>query len=206
MGVSALLASAELLWRLNPRLGRDPQGPCLLEVSRRHWNYGRWALAGAVFLWVPWNICYPLVTKFWGLAETGTLRALLNLALPITQAHSARPSSARPEAYRSRQDPKTWSPGDNRCSMEPKGTRHRPVPIGHNSSVVCSPRAGTGPAGLVPAWGSTAITIRHSPVERKLPWRQKRKTAKAASVCEGPRCCLVAGAYTASPRPGPGSD
>src|SRR2546430_16316380 len=85
----SLLASAELLWRLNPRLGRDPQGPCLREVSRRHWNYGRWALAGAVFLWVPWNICYPLVTKFWGLAETGTLRALLNLALPITQAHSA---------------------------------------------------------------------------------------------------------------------
>src|SRR5256884_4446548 len=34
MGVSALLASAELLWRLNPRLGRDPQGPCLREVSR----------------------------------------------------------------------------------------------------------------------------------------------------------------------------
>src|SRR5437667_244904 len=56
---------------------------CYVELSPSR------ALAGAVFLWVPWNICYPLVTKFWGLAETGTLRALLNLALPITQAHSA---------------------------------------------------------------------------------------------------------------------
>ena len=89
MGVSALLASAQLLWRLNLKLGRDTRGSCLREVSRRHWNYGRWALAGAVFLWAPWNICYPLVTKFWGLSETGSLRALLNLALPIAQAHSA---------------------------------------------------------------------------------------------------------------------
>ena len=89
MGVSALLTSARLLWQLNPTLAQDAQGPCLREVSRRHWNYGRWALAGAVFLWAPWNICYPLVTKFWGLAETGSLRALLNLALPITQAHAA---------------------------------------------------------------------------------------------------------------------
>src|SRR5207302_339338 len=84
-----LLASAQLLWRLNLKLGRDTRGSCLREVSRRHWNYGRWALAGAVFLWAPWNICYPLVTKFWGLSETGSLRALLNLALPIAQAHSA---------------------------------------------------------------------------------------------------------------------
>lgn len=89
MGVSALVTSAHLLWQLNPALGRDTQGPCLHEVSRRHWNYGRWALAAAVFLWAPWNICYPLVTKFWGLAETGSLRALLNLALPITQTHAA---------------------------------------------------------------------------------------------------------------------
>jgi O-antigen/teichoic acid export membrane protein/thymidylate kinase len=88
-GVSALLASAYLLSRLKPVLARQAQGPHLPEVSRRHWEYGRWALAAAVFLWIPWNICYPLVTKFWGLAETGSLRALLNLALPITQTYSA---------------------------------------------------------------------------------------------------------------------
>jgi O-antigen/teichoic acid export membrane protein len=88
-GVSALLASAHLLWRLKPVLAREAHGPNLREVSRRHWEYGRWALAAALFLWIPWNICYPLVTKFWGLAETGSLRALLNLALPITQTYSA---------------------------------------------------------------------------------------------------------------------
>src|SRR5436305_8467196 len=53
MGVSALLASAELLWRLNPRLGRDPPGPCLRGVSRRHWNDGRSAFAGAASPWPP---------------------------------------------------------------------------------------------------------------------------------------------------------
>jgi O-antigen/teichoic acid export membrane protein len=88
-GVSALLVSAHLLWRLKPAMAPEADGPQLHEVSRRHWDYGRWALAGAVFLWIPWNICYPLVTKFWGLAETGSLRALLNLALPITQTYSA---------------------------------------------------------------------------------------------------------------------
>jgi O-antigen/teichoic acid export membrane protein len=88
-GVSALLVSAHLLWRLKPAMALEANGPQLHEVSRRHWDYGRWALAGAVFLWIPWNICYPLVTKFWGLAETGSLRALLNLALPITQTYSA---------------------------------------------------------------------------------------------------------------------
>ena len=89
MGFSALLTSAHLLWRLKPALARDTQLPSLREVSRRHWDYGRWALAAAVFFWIPWNLCYPLVTKFWGLAETGSLRALLNLALPITQTYSA---------------------------------------------------------------------------------------------------------------------
>ena len=88
-GVSAILVSAHLLRQLKPSLARDTHGPHLREVSRRHWVYGRWALAAAVFLWIPWNICYPLVTKFWGLAETGSLRALLNLALPITQTYSA---------------------------------------------------------------------------------------------------------------------
>ncbi len=79
-GVSALLVSAHLLWRLKPAMALEANGPQLHEVSRRHWDYGRWALAGAVFLWIPWNICYP---------ETGSLRALLNLALPITQTYSA---------------------------------------------------------------------------------------------------------------------
>jgi O-antigen/teichoic acid export membrane protein len=119
MGVSALLTSAHMLWRLKPALARDSQGPCLREVSQRHWNYGRWALAAAVFLWIPWNICYPLVTKFWGLAETGSLRALLNLALPITQAYAALTLLFLP--YTARLGQKEGWPGMKRQAMRISG-------------------------------------------------------------------------------------
>jgi O-antigen/teichoic acid export membrane protein len=91
MGSCALLTSILLLVRLQPAL--EVKGGAawlaLKEVSRRHWRYGVWALVSGLFLWIPWNIFYPLVARSSGLAEAGTLRALLNLALPITSAYSA---------------------------------------------------------------------------------------------------------------------
>lgn len=89
MGIAALLTSLYLLWQLKPALKQENTGPQLREVAWRHWDYGRWALVSAVFLWVPWNIYYPLLTRFSGLAQAGTLRAAWNLALPITQTYAA---------------------------------------------------------------------------------------------------------------------
>jgi O-antigen/teichoic acid export membrane protein len=91
MGSCALLTSILLLVRLRPAF--EVKGSAawlaLKEVSERHWHYGVWALVSGLFLWIPWNIFYPLVARTSGLAEAGTLRALLNLALPITSAYSA---------------------------------------------------------------------------------------------------------------------
>ena len=89
MGIGALLTSALLLIRLQPLWKWRGSSPALAEVCVRHWRYGRWALMSGLFVWIPWNIYYWFVAHFSGLADAGTLRALLNLALPITQTYSA---------------------------------------------------------------------------------------------------------------------
>jgi O-antigen/teichoic acid export membrane protein/thymidylate kinase len=91
MGSCALLTSILLLIRLQPTVGVTGTAAwlALKEVSERHWRYGFWALVSGLLFWIPWNIFYPLVSRFSGLAEAGTLRALLNLTLPITSAYSA---------------------------------------------------------------------------------------------------------------------
>jgi O-antigen/teichoic acid export membrane protein/thymidylate kinase len=91
MGSCALLTSILLLIRLQPAVGVTGTAAwlALKEVSERHWRYGFWALVSGLLFWIPWNIFYPLVSRFSGLAEAGTLRALLNLTLPITSAYSA---------------------------------------------------------------------------------------------------------------------
>lgn len=91
MGSCALLTSILLLMRLQPAVGVKDAAvwPALKEVCERHWRYGVWALVSGLFFWIPWNIFYPLVAHSSGLSEAGTLRALLNLALPITSAYSA---------------------------------------------------------------------------------------------------------------------
>jgi O-antigen/teichoic acid export membrane protein len=88
MGVAALLTSFRQLVQLRPVLW-PKQTSDLWDLSRRHWNYGRWAILSSLFIWIPWSVYYPLVARFSGLAEVANLRALLNLALPVTQAISA---------------------------------------------------------------------------------------------------------------------
>ncbi|MDQ1409420.1 MAG: hypothetical protein QOJ41_1155, partial [Acidobacteriaceae bacterium] len=91
MGTCALLTSILLLLRLRPtvRWKGTEAWLAMKEVGERHWRYGVWALVSSLFYWIPWNIFYPLVAHSSGLAEAGVLRALLNLALPITSAYAA---------------------------------------------------------------------------------------------------------------------
>jgi O-antigen/teichoic acid export membrane protein/thymidylate kinase len=90
MGTGALLTSILLLIRLWSTAGVKATAGALAlrEVCQQHWRYGRWALVSGLFIWIPWNIFYSVVARSSGLAEAGTLRALLNLALPITSAYA----------------------------------------------------------------------------------------------------------------------
>jgi O-antigen/teichoic acid export membrane protein len=91
MGVSALFTSILLLIRLRSVKESTVASvrPTLRQVGVQHWRYGGWALVSMVFLWIPWNILYSVVTHFRGLEATGTLIALLNLALPMTATYGA---------------------------------------------------------------------------------------------------------------------
>ena len=91
MGAAALLTSLLLLFLLGPTINEKAISKVLSarEVLNRHWIYGRWAFASALFIWIPWNSFYSVVTHYSGLAESGTLKALLNLAMPMTQTYAA---------------------------------------------------------------------------------------------------------------------
>jgi O-antigen/teichoic acid export membrane protein len=91
MGTAALLTGVLLLFRLHPTRSRKAIAKVLSlrEVATQHWQYGRWAFVSSLFVWVPWNGFYSVVAHFSGLAESGALRALLNLAMPMTQTYAA---------------------------------------------------------------------------------------------------------------------
>lgn len=96
-----------LLLRLNWSLKSNAAAPSASEICRRHWEYGRWALASSVVNWLPWNIYYLAVGGVVGLVFTGTLRALLNLSMPFSQTITAisllvLPYAARQHSSRTR--------------------------------------------------------------------------------------------------------
>ena len=77
---------------ITPTIGRKAIAEVLSlhDVVKRHWEYGRWAFASALFIWVPWNVFYSVVAHFSGLSESGALKALLNFAMPMTQTWADR--------------------------------------------------------------------------------------------------------------------
>lgn len=100
MGLAGAGASAVLLVYLVIRLPRSPDALSLLEVSRRHWSYGKWALGANIMMWVPVSIYYPLLSSFFGAAQAGELKALMNFLSPVLQTCAALASLMTPYATR----------------------------------------------------------------------------------------------------------
>jgi len=89
MGLSGLLTAIVLFVMLRSSIvGRDP-APTARAAWRLHWGYGAWALAGAIASWIPAYIYYPLLGGFAGLGTVASLKALMNLAAPVTQLQAA---------------------------------------------------------------------------------------------------------------------
>jgi O-antigen/teichoic acid export membrane protein len=59
------------------------------EVRAAHWRYGRWAVGANLLWWVPLNSGVVLVSALGGLEASATLKAMLNLTLPLIQANAA---------------------------------------------------------------------------------------------------------------------
>ncbi|MFZ0138957.1 MAG: hypothetical protein WAK89_17970 [Candidatus Sulfotelmatobacter sp.] len=100
MGVGSLGASAALLIYLKLRLSSGQEPPSVLDIGRRHWRYGRWALGANAMMWVPINMFYPLLSRFSGMAEAGELKALMNFASPMLQTCAALSSLMLPYSAR----------------------------------------------------------------------------------------------------------
>jgi O-antigen/teichoic acid export membrane protein len=90
MAIGALFTSIYLLFHVRGTLTEEVPGPTLNQTWSRHWDYGRWALATSAATWIPYYMYYPLLSWwFKDLVQTGQLRALMNLALPLEQSFTA---------------------------------------------------------------------------------------------------------------------
>jgi len=89
IAIGSLGTGSFLMLRL--RLALRPSGPRppTRTVWRQHWTYGGWALMGCFASWVPANIFYPILGSFGSMAQSGQLKALMNLTLPLEQTKAA---------------------------------------------------------------------------------------------------------------------
>lgn len=88
IGTSSILTAIFMLFRLKPIL-MPSASMSPMRVWAEHWSYGRWSLGSAALRWVPGNILYSMTGAFLGLADTGALKALLNLLLPLSNGVSS---------------------------------------------------------------------------------------------------------------------
>lgn len=89
MGGAALAVATLLVLRLRPRWRLPEAEPRLREVAAEHWRYGRWAAATASLAWFPGSIYFVILPIWFGFAEAGALKALMNLAMPVLQSVTA---------------------------------------------------------------------------------------------------------------------
>ena len=89
IAIGSLGTGSFLMLRL--RLALRPEGPRppTRTIWRQHWRYGAWALMGCFASWVPANIFYPILGSFGSMAQSGQLKALMNLTLPLEQTKAA---------------------------------------------------------------------------------------------------------------------
>jgi O-antigen/teichoic acid export membrane protein len=90
MAAAALVASLVLFIRLHWEFkSSDAPAPNLRETWRRHWSYGRWAVAASFVAWFPAYIYFPVLNHFSGLVPAAQFRSLMNFVLPVQQTYGA---------------------------------------------------------------------------------------------------------------------
>ncbi len=90
MAAGALVASVILLLRLHWEFkSSDAPAPAFRDTWRRHWTYGRWAVAASFVAWFPAYIYFPVLNHLSGLVPAAQLRSLMNLVVPVQQTYGA---------------------------------------------------------------------------------------------------------------------
>lgn len=81
----------------------EHRGPVdVREVLADHWYYGRWALLGSAIGWFPSNVYFLLLPTNGGLAASASLKALMNLILPVLHGIAALATLLLPSLVRVR--------------------------------------------------------------------------------------------------------
>jgi len=100
LGSGALITGIVLMFGAHSKLSGSGEPPSVRQAWGRHWRYGRWALAATIAGWLPSYIYFPLLSTFTGMAESGQLKALMNLTLPFEQMRGALVMLVLPYAAR----------------------------------------------------------------------------------------------------------
>jgi O-antigen/teichoic acid export membrane protein len=86
MGVAALLTASVQLMRLRSQWPPISRKVSARSVASEHWGYGRWVLAAVFPSWTLLNLLYVVLPVWFGLKESGALKAIMNLAMPATHS------------------------------------------------------------------------------------------------------------------------
>jgi O-antigen/teichoic acid export membrane protein len=87
MAAASLITSLVLFALLRPKLAAESSA--MRAVATDHWRYGKWAAATAGPSWFSSNVYFLVLPAWFGLAEAGALKALLNLAMPALHTITA---------------------------------------------------------------------------------------------------------------------
>jgi O-antigen/teichoic acid export membrane protein len=100
IGAGGLITGVVLMFALRSGLSGSGPAPAVNEAWTRHWRYGRWALASCIAGWLPSYIYFPVLSSFTGMAQSGQLKALMNLTMPFEQTKGALVMLVLPYAAR----------------------------------------------------------------------------------------------------------
>jgi O-antigen/teichoic acid export membrane protein len=87
MAAASFITCPFLLVALPPMLATSPS--LVRAVAADHWRYGRWASATAGAVWLSSGVYFLVLPPFVGLAQSGALKALWNLATPALNCVTA---------------------------------------------------------------------------------------------------------------------
>lgn len=104
MGVSSLVVSLWLIVRLRVKLPSFREHELAREAFADHWRYGRFTAAVQVLLACPLSVYFLLLPALAGLEASASLRALMNLIMPMILALNAFAALMLPTLVQARGD------------------------------------------------------------------------------------------------------
>jgi len=89
MGTSSCVVGIYLAWQEGVRRPWRPDKALARDAAAKHAHYGRWTIAGGLVGFVPAYVYYLILPLVADLQQSGALRAMTNLVMPLLQVNLA---------------------------------------------------------------------------------------------------------------------